>query len=87
MQYNTHTSGGPFPTYSKSAADDFNNVNKVLKVSNRVENIVAKGEVAHYEQFLLFPKCFSKVVCSIGVIIRLFVGKQKNMLIDKTYKQ
>ena len=22
------------------------------------ENIVEKGEIAHYEQFLLFPQCF-----------------------------
>ena len=25
-----------------------------------VENIVAKGEIAYYEQFLLFPQCFQK---------------------------
>ena len=24
--------------------------------------IVGKGEIAHYEQFLLFPQCFSNVV-------------------------
>ena len=23
-----------------------------------VENTVGKGEIAHYEQFLLFPQCF-----------------------------
>ena len=26
----------------------------------RVENTVGKGEIAHYEQFLLFPQCFRK---------------------------
>ena len=26
----------------------------------RVENTVGKGEIAHYEQFLLFPQCFQK---------------------------
>ena len=26
----------------------------------RLENIIAKGEIAHYEQFLLLPKCFQK---------------------------
>ena len=26
-----------------------------------VENIVGKGEIAHYEQFLLFPQCFQKL--------------------------
>ena len=24
------------------------------------ENTVGKGEIAHYEQFLLFPLCFQK---------------------------
>ena len=28
--------------------------------SNRVENTVGKGEIARYEQFLLFPQCFKK---------------------------
>ena len=30
------------------------------KFSKRVENTVGKGEIAPYEQFLLFPKCFQK---------------------------
>ena len=30
------------------------------KVSKRVENTVEKGEIARYEQFLLFPQCFPK---------------------------
>ena len=30
----------------------------------RVENTVGKGEIAHYEQFLLFQQCFQKdLVC------------------------
>ena len=29
-------------------------------IFNRVENIVEKGEIAHYEQFLLLPQCFQK---------------------------
>ena len=28
------------------------------KFSKRVEKTVGKGEIAHYEQFLLFPQCF-----------------------------
>ena len=28
--------------------------------SDRVENTVGKGEIARYEQFLLFPQCFQK---------------------------
>ena len=30
------------------------------KFSKRVENTVRKGEIARYEQFLLFPRCFQK---------------------------
>ena len=28
--------------------------------SKWLENSVGKGEIAHYEQFLLFPQCFQK---------------------------
>ena len=30
------------------------------KFSKRIENTVGKGEIARYEQFLLFPQCFQK---------------------------
>ena len=30
------------------------------KFSKQVENNVGKGEIARYEQFLLFPRCFQK---------------------------
>ena len=30
------------------------------KFSETVENAVGKGEIARYEQFLLFPQCFQK---------------------------
>ena len=30
------------------------------KLSKQVENTVGKGEIAPYEQFLLFPQCFQK---------------------------
>ena len=32
-----------------------------VQLSDAVENIVGKGEIAHYEQFLLFPQCFQKL--------------------------
>ena len=32
-----------------------------LQLSDWVENIVGKGEIAHYKQFLLFPQCFQKL--------------------------
>ena len=30
------------------------------KVSKKVENTAGKGEIARYEQFLLFPQCYQK---------------------------
>ena len=32
-----------------------------IQLSNGVENVVGKGEIARYEQFLLFPRCFQKL--------------------------
>ena len=32
-----------------------------IQLSEWVESIVGKGEIAHYEQFLLFPQCFQKL--------------------------
>ena len=32
------------------------------KISKIVENTVGKGEIAHYEQFLLFSQCFQKTL-------------------------
>ena len=31
------------------------------EISDRVENIVGKGEIARYKQFLLFSQCFQKM--------------------------
>ena len=31
------------------------------QLSDWGENIVGKGEIARYEQFLLFPQCFQKL--------------------------
>ena len=32
-----------------------------ISLSDWVKNIVGKGEIASYEQFLLFPQCFQKL--------------------------
>ena len=32
-----------------------------IQLSDREEKIVGKGEIAHYEQLLLFPQCFQKL--------------------------
>ena len=42
------------------------------KLSKRVENTVGKGEIARYEQFLLFPQCFQKA-CFPGASKGIFV--------------
>ena len=42
------------------ADDNFKFHENGSKLSKRVENTVGKGEIAHDEQFLLFPQCFQK---------------------------
>ena len=48
------------------ADDNFRFDRKGRKLSKWVENNVGKGEIALYEQFLLFPQCFQKA-CFPGV--------------------
>ena len=42
------------------ADDNFRSYENGRKLPNWVENTVGKGEIARYEQFLLFPQCFQK---------------------------
>ena len=54
--------------------DNFNYDENGRKLSKRVENTVEKGEIARYEQFLLFPQCFQEACfpgASKGVIVWL----------------
>ena len=44
----------------ESAEDSFKFDENGYKVFKQVENTVGKGEIAHYEQFLLFLQCFQK---------------------------
>ena len=57
----------------KEFADDYFEFDENgRKLSKRVENTVEKGEIARYEQFLLFPQCFQKAYfpgASKGVIV------------------
>ena len=32
-----------------------------IKLYDWVQNIVGKGEIARYKQFILFPQCFQKL--------------------------
>ena len=64
-----------FPTCNTFAAGGFDiiqakymvtTLEMKVKLSKRVENIVAKGDIAHYEQFLQFHQllqCF-QIVCA-----------------------
>ena len=54
------------------ADDNFKFIENERKLSKRVENTVGKGEIARYEQFLLFLQCFQKACfpgASKGVIV------------------
>ena len=42
--------------------DNLNFDENARNFSKQAENTVGKGEIAHYEQFLLFPKCFQKTI-------------------------
>ena len=56
----------------QSADDNFKFDENSKKFSIPVENTVGKGEIARYEQFLLFPQCFQKACfpgTSEGVIV------------------
>ena len=59
------------------AEDNFKFDENGRKLSKREENTVRKGEIARYEQFLLFPQCFQKAClpgASKGVIVREWVN-------------
>ena len=56
----------------KFADDNFKFDENGRKFSKQVENTVGKGEIARYEQFLLFPQCFQKACfpgASKGVLV------------------
>ena len=42
------------------ADDNFKFDKKMEESLKRVENPMGKGEIARYEQFLLFPQCYRK---------------------------
>ena len=56
----------------QSADDNFEFDVNGRKFSKLVENTMDKGEIARYEQFLLYPQCFQKACfpgASKGVIV------------------
>ena len=57
------------------ADDNFKFDENDRKFSERVVNTVGKGEIARYEQFLLFPQCFQKNLYCRHVKTRACLGK------------
>ena len=66
--YNTPCEGilpytKPFPTYNKSAADDFENLHaKTRKISINEGIIKENSEIACFEQFPILSQCFQKSI-------------------------
>ena len=63
------------------ADDNFKFEENERKLSKQAENTVGKGEIARYEQFLLFPQCFQKACfpgVSRGVIVWEWVNPFPN---------
>ena len=69
----THYQMTNFRLFQTEFADDnFKFDENGRKLSKQVENTEGKGEIARYEQFLLFPQCFQKASfpeTSKGVIV------------------
>ena len=51
---------------------------KMAECSKQIENNVGKGEIAHYEQFLLFPHCFQKT-CTADILKPGLVWERVNL--------
>ena len=49
-----------WPKLKEIADDNFKLDENGRKLSKWAENTAGKGEIARYEQFLLFPRCFQE---------------------------
>ena len=54
------------------------------KFSKWVENTMGKGEIAHYEQFLLFLQCFKRLVLQKHKKQRFFGTRLNYLILDKS---
>ena len=63
------------PKPKEFADDNFKFDENGRNFLNRVENTVGKGEIARYEQFLLFPQCFQKACTTDTLKTRACLGK------------
>ena len=67
------------------ADDNFKFDENGRKLSKQVEDTVVKGEIAFYEQFLLFPQCFQKA-CFPGVSKGAIVWEWVNHIPFECYR-
>ena len=67
FQFVDQRSLNPFPN-GKGLQMTISTLMKMAKFFKMLENTVGKGEIARYEQFLLFPPCFQKA-CFPGASI------------------
>ena len=65
------------------ADDNFTFDKNGTKFFKLEENTVGKGEIAHYEQFLLFPQCFSYDLYCRYLKTRACLGTVQNLLFGK----
>ena len=73
----------------ESADDNFKFDENGKKLSKRVENTVGKGEIARYEQFLLFPQSFQNAClpgASKGVVVWEWYNESNGSLRRRTGK-
>ena len=71
------------------ADDNFEFDENGRKLSKQVENAVGKGEIARYEQFLLFPQSFQKAClpgASKGVTVWEWVNPFPNDKLENSSK-
>ena len=65
-----------FRLFQEFADNNFKFDENGRKFFKWVENTVEKGEIAHYEQFILFPTVFSKDLYCRHVKTRACLGKR-----------
>ena len=56
-----------FPRWNSLQNDNFKFDENGRKFSIEVDNDAGKGEIAHHEQFLLFPQCF-QTTCTADIL-------------------
>ena len=67
------------------ADDNFKFDENGRELSKRIKNTVGKGEIARYEQFLLFPQCFQKA-CFPGAPKGVIMWEWVNSLPEQVKK-